>query len=199
MKSYDKQYFDRWYHNPRSRIVGEPQRNRKIAMVLAAAEYILERRLQSVLDVGCGVGLWRPVLRRLRPRLTWTGVDSSEYAVRRYGKRRSIRLGSFGSLADVIPRRTYDLVVASDVIHYLSVSEFERGLRPLVERIGGVAYLDFFSSRDRVEGDMRGMNLRPPGYYLRLFRKHGLVPLGMQLYARRDVVANLAAMERIKP
>ncbi len=131
----------------------------------------------------------------MRKRATYMGVDSSEYAVQRFGRTRGIVQGTFSQIDNVVPQRTFDLVVASDVIHYLKKAELEKGLSALSSRTGGVAYLDFFTSRDPVEGDMREMQLRPPQYYLRLFKSHGLHPVGMQFYAPAEIAENLTEME----
>jgi hypothetical protein len=40
-----------------------------------------------VLDIGCGEGIWRAPLRSLRPGIEYLGLDSSEYAIARYGAR----------------------------------------------------------------------------------------------------------------
>jgi SAM-dependent methyltransferase len=194
VKSYDEQYFRRWYRSP-SRIVSTAERSRRVQMVVAATEFMLNRPIRSVLDVGCGEAPWQPVLCRLRDSVRYFGVDSSEYAVRRFGRRRGIVLGAFGDLDSIVPRTPFDLVIASDVIHYLEKSELENGLAALVERASGIAYLDFFTSRDEVEGDLRGMKLRSPGYYLRLFAAFGLHPVGLQLYAGEEVLSNLTEME----
>lgn len=196
VKKYDAQYFQRWYHNPGARVVTNAERARRVAMTVSMAEFVLERKLRSVLDVGCGEAPWQPILRRLRPGISYTGVDSSEYAVKRFGKRRGIVFGTFSGLADAVVEKPYDLVIASDVIHYLSRSELEAGLPALARRVGALAYLDLFTSGDNVEGDLRQMKMRPARYYFRVFRKHGLVPIGLQLYCRRPLAAGLASMER---
>ena len=61
---------------------------------LGVAEYFLRRKVRSVLDIGAGEGAWRAELRRLRPSIRYTGVDPSEYVVRRHGRRRNIRLAA---------------------------------------------------------------------------------------------------------
>jgi SAM-dependent methyltransferase len=160
------------------------------------AEYVLERRARTVLDVGCGEGRWQPLLRRLRPALSYTGIDSSDYAVRRYGRLRGIRRGTFAELDRCVPLRHFDIIVVSDVIHYLRDDELQRGSAALARRLGGIAYLDFFTTRDGVEGDLDGMIFRSPSWYRAQFARHGLINLGMQFYATRDTVRALAAMER---
>src|SRR4249919_1723306 len=86
-KQYDQAYFDRWY---REGGIGDRARlARKVALAVATAEYHLERPIRTVLDVGAGEAAWRAPLLKLRPGLRYLGFDSSEYAVRRYGRRPS--------------------------------------------------------------------------------------------------------------
>jgi SAM-dependent methyltransferase len=196
MKKYDEKYFRRWYHDPSSRIISAADVERRVTMTAAVAEFLLDRPLRSVLDVGCGEAPWQPILTRERPRLQYTGVDSSEYAVKKYGRKRNIVLGDFGTLDDALPATSYDLVVSSDVMHYLGKADLENGIEAIAGRVGGIAYLAFFTSRDGVVGDKHGMKLRPPAYYLGLFRENGLFPLGMQFYGGEEMLDSLAWMER---
>ena len=167
-------------------------------LVVAAAEYALGRPLRSALDVGCGEAPWRAHLRRLRPRLEYVGVDSSEYVVRRFGRRRGIRLGTFGGLGALglgAGRRRFDLVICSDVLQYLPTAEVRRGLAALRGLLLGVAYLDVFSSADAVRGDKRGWHDRSPRQYRRLFAAAGLRAVGLHLYLTERLAKERAALE----
>src|SRR5579871_2621667 len=128
MKIYDRAYYDRWYRHPRTRVSTRPARERKARLALAVAEYFLERPVRSVLDVGCGEGEWRSVLRRLRPGIHYTGVDASQYAIRRYGKRRNIKLGSFNNFDELRLSKFYDLVVCADALQYVTAPDVAAGL-----------------------------------------------------------------------
>lgn len=118
-KHYDQAYFDRWYRDPAHRVKSPLVLERKVAMAVAMAEYYLGHPVQSVVDVGCGEAPWRAVLRRLRPRIDYFGLDSSPYVVERYGLSRDIRLCRFGDLGSLRLDRTFDLLVCSDVMHYV--------------------------------------------------------------------------------
>jgi len=195
-KVYDEAYFDRWYRNPRHRVSTDDQVARRVRMVVAAAEYALGRPLRSALDVGCGEAPWRAHLRRARPRLAYLGVDSSEYVVRRYGRRRNIRLGTFGELGTLSSlRRRFDLVVCSDVMQYVPTAELRRGLAALRGLLVGVAYFDVFSTADDVSGDKRGWHDRSPRLYRQLFAEAGLRPVGLHLYLTKKLAADRAALE----
>src|SRR5690349_25123277 len=120
-KRYDRAYFDRWYRG--GGIGGARRLARKVALALATAEYHLERPLRSVLDIGCGEGPWRAPLLKLRPGLRYLGFDASEYAITRYGRSRNLHHSRFGDFALLRPCAPVDLLVCSDVLHYLPARE----------------------------------------------------------------------------
>ena len=62
---------------------------------------MLERPIETVIDVGCGEGPWRAALRRIRPKARYVGLDPSEYAIRRLlGDTRSEELRRRGAAMD---------------------------------------------------------------------------------------------------
>lgn len=196
MKPYDRAYFDRWYRNPHTRMWSRAEVERKVRMVLGIAEFLLDRPVRSVLDVGCGEGAWFPILRRLRPGLRYQGVDGSEYVVARFGRRRNIRPGRLGTLARLGLRGPYDLVVCCDVMHYVSTAELRRGLHAMKRLAGGPLYLEAYAAEDEVEGDDMEFRRRSAARYRRLFREAGLVPCGMHMYVLRSMQGGLVELER---
>ena len=195
-KQYDASYYERWY---RRSSVGVGQREfvtRKVRLALSAAEYVLGRHVKTVLDVGCGEAPWRSILKRLRPRVRYQGVDSSEYVVERFGSQRDIRRGGLGELAFMGLTGPYDLVVCSDVLHYVRSPEVRQGLAAIAPLVGGVAFLEAFTSADEIEGDHDHFQNRTPAVYHHFFREAGLVPLGLHLYVTREVHAELVVLER---
>lgn len=164
-------------------------------MVVALAEHLLGRKIESVLDVGCGEGVWQPILQRLRPGSRYAGVDSSEYAVRRFGARRNLRRGTMGSLADLGLADSYDLVVCCDVIHYLPLPELRRGLAVVAQRVEGVAYLEAYTRGDDITGDMDGFVRRTERDYRRLFASFDLRQVGPHCYAHAEWGPALTELE----
>jgi SAM-dependent methyltransferase len=195
-KVYDRAYFERWYRDPRYAVVGEGVRARRVQLAVAVTEYLLERPLRTVLDVGCGEGAWQPLLRAARPGVRYLGVDSSEYAVARYGKTRHLRLGSLGTLHRSRLVGPFDLVVCSDVLHYVATDEMRRGLKTIARLLGGVAFLELYTSDDATEGDGDGLHDRSPAIYRHALRDAGLIHLGMHCYAGRMLADQLITFER---
>jgi SAM-dependent methyltransferase len=199
MKRYDQSYFQRWYRNPRTRVITPADTKRKAQLAVGAAEYMLERRVRTVLDVGAGEGTWLAALRAIRPGVRYTGVDPSEYAVRRFGRRRNIHWGTFGALGEVgLLSGTYDLVVCCGVVNYLSKAELSRGLATIASILRGVAFIEVWTTADDVVGDRRGWQEHPPAYYRRIFRQAGLVACGMHCYLGPSLAAEAAALERAR-
>lgn len=194
-KRYDAAYFDRFYRRPRTRVHSAGDVRRKVHLAVSAAEFMLERPITSVLDIGAGEGAWQPVLARMRPAASYLGVEPSEYAVRRYGKRRNLRLGRFDALDEAKVRGRFDLVVCADVMNYLSSAELRRGLSQIATRLRGLAYLEIYTSDDELEGDLGGIDLRAPAYYRRALRAAGLRPCGMHCYVGDRVEHRVTAME----
>lgn len=195
-KTYDRSYFDRWYRDPRYAVVHRGVLARRVQLAVSAAEYLLEREVRSVLDVGCGEGAWRALLLAARPKLRYTGVDSSEYAIARYGRERNLKLGSLGTLSRMKLRGPYDLIVCSDVLHYVATGEARRGLKAIARLLGGLAFLELFSGEDATIGDGEGFQKRGAATYRRLFREAGLIHLGLHCYAGRALAPGLITFER---
>lgn len=193
-KHYDRRYFDHWYRSP----AASGRRAwlaRKVAMVVATAEYHLGRPLQSVIDVGCGEGAWRAPLLKLRPQLHYLGLDASAYAIARHGRTRNLRLVDFAALGEQRFDRSFDLLVCSDVMHYLPTRALDRGLGGFAELCHGVAFLEVFCRGDAVEGDTVGYIARSAAFYRDRFARAGFVPCGSQLYLSDELADGATALE----
>ena len=194
-KRYDAAYFQRWYRD-----LGGSHRQalaRKVALAVALAEFHLERPIRSVLDIGCGEAAWRAPLLKLRPGLRYQGVDSSEYAVARYGRSRNIALASFGQLDQLRFGAPVDLLVCSDVIHYVPTAELRRGLSGFTEHCQGVAFLELYTKEDHIAGDLRGFLPRRAADYRRWFAEAGLTACGSQAYLTPALQAKASALETL--
>lgn len=194
-KDYDAAYFQHWY---RERGIGGRQRlTRKVALAVATAEYHLERPIRSVLDVGAGEAVWRAPLLKLRPKLDYLAFDSSVYAVERHGRRRNLHFARFGDFGMLRPCAPVDLLVCSDVLHYIPTRELDRGLPGLVELCAGVAFLETFTARDDADGDQHGFQHRNAAFYRRRFQALGLHALGSHCWLSARCAEDASELEAI--
>jgi len=164
-------------------------------MVAGVTEYLLGRKLRSVLDVGAGEGEWGVELRRLRPRLRYVGVDPSDYVVERLGRERHIVRGSLESLPSLRLGADFDLILCVDMLQYVPTPALKRGIAHLVQRLVGVAYLEAFTEADEMEGDLDGWYPRSRQQYLRIFAEAGLVGCGLHCYMTPEVAEAAVELE----
>ena len=193
-KTYDRAYFRRYYHDRRTRVHSHAEVRRKVSMAVALSEYFLRRQLRTVLDIGCGEGAWLSHLRALRPRVAYAGLDSSEYVVERFGKARNIRRASFGELPS-LGLLSYDLVVCSDVMHYVDDDEIRAGIAEIARICTGVAYVEVLTSEDDVMGDLDSFQFRSAAWYRKLFQKAGMKQVGPYCWLSRELVDDAAELE----
>ncbi len=192
-KRYDAAYFRHWYADPG---VSDPGwLARRAGLALALAEFVLGRRIRTALDVGAGTGRWRAALRRLRPAIRYTGVEASAWAVRRPGRRRALVAGRFGELGTLDLGGPFDLVICSDVLHYIGAAELRAGLPALAALTGGAAWLETYVRGDPVAGDLAGWHARPARFYRRAFAGVGLRPLAPHAWVPSARLAEFAALE----
>jgi 2-polyprenyl-3-methyl-5-hydroxy-6-metoxy-1,4-benzoquinol methylase len=196
-KSYDEAYFRKWYRDPRTRVHTPDAVRRKVRMVVGIAEYVLGRKLRSVLDVGAGEGVWRREIRRLRPNVRYLGIDPSEWVVARHGRRRNIRLGSFEELPTLRLGRRHDLIVCADMLQYVPDAALKRGVRHLASLLGGMAYLEAYTSGDDMEGDLEGWHPRTKAQYRAVFAGAGLIGCGLHCYLTRDMAMKAVELELV--
>jgi SAM-dependent methyltransferase len=196
-KAYDRAYFDRWYRGAARGVEGPSALRRRVALAVAAAEFALQRPLRSVLDVGCGEGAWHAPLRALRPRLHYLGLDSSEYAVARFGARRNLAFARFGDLEQLRPGPPVDLLVCADVLHYVPDAELRRGLSGFAELCAGVAWVEAYCRGDHIEGDTEGFIARPASRYRALLEAQGFRAYGPYLWLSPALIHQRTGLERL--
>lgn len=195
MKTYDREYFNRWYRDPTDRVATRDSLERKVRLAVSIAEFVLGRPIRTVLDIGCGEAAWFPVLRRLRRDVRYIGVESSDYALERFGNARNIRRGTLEDLGELRLPRGIDLVVCADVLQYVDTRGVERGLKAIRRLLGGVAYIESFTTSDAMEGDRENWHERTEAEYRRLFRAAKLTQCGPYCYLDLDTFAGLNDFE----
>ena len=195
-KRYDQAYFDHWY---RAEGFGAATRlDRKVAYAVGVAEYLLDRPVTSVLDVGCGEGPWHDAVAVRRPDATYLGLDPSPYAAARYGADRNVHLGGcvdLPALADA-GAGPFDLIVCVDVAGYVPADELRAALDAMARMLTGVVLFEVFARGDDWVGDRVGFHDRPSSTYDRWFAEAGLVRIGPNLLCGDAVASTLAALER---
>jgi len=193
-RSFDREFFDRYYRTSATAVISAQDVYRRARFVTSYLAH-LQVEVHSVLDVGCGTGLWKRALRRVDRSIAYTGVDPSEYLCRSYGWIR-------GSVVDLPPRRRFDLVVCQDVMQYLSAREVDRGLAAIARSCRGALYVDV-PTRDDIDAKLldmrktdRRIHVRSAAWYRRRLEKH-FANAGGGVFVSPRAKAVLLSLERL--
>lgn len=162
---FDEAYYERYYFNPKTRVVDEAHFQRLARMVCAYVDY-LQVPVRRVLDVGCGIGLWRAPLSAHYPQVQYQGVEISPFLCDTYG-------WTLGSVVDFTSEEPFDLVICQGVLAYLDPADLQRALSNLSGLCRGVLYVEA-ATREDYENDVLDDERSDP----RLFRHRA------QLYRR---------------
>jgi trans-aconitate methyltransferase len=162
---FDSNYYRRFYRDPKTRVTDKRSAERLGNFVCSYLRY-LELPLARALDLGCGLGHWKAVVKRHYPRARYQGVEYSEYLCEQYGWEQ-------GSVVDYRSKKPFDFVICQGVLPYLNKADAKRAIENLADLCAGALYLEAITRDDldagiidtkRTDGSMQ---LRPGSFYRR--------------------------------
>ena len=189
--AFDREYYQRYYYDPRTAVASRAEMRARARLIAAGAAYV-GLPVRRILDAGCGVGLLGRELRRALPRAEYTGLEVSGYLCSRYGWRR-------GRIEAYRARSPYDLVVCYDVLQYLTTPHAVRALANLARLTRGLLYFsaltrgDFERNCDRTRTDP-DVHLRSARWYRTRLARH-FREAGLGLWLRRGAPLTLWELE----
>lgn len=190
---FDREYYERFYLHPSTRVTDRADTARLVAFVCSYLRY-LELHVERVLDLGCGIGLWRGLLKKALPSAHYHGVEYSEYLCQRYGWEQ-------GSVVDYRSRARFEFVICQGVLPYLDARDAKRGIDNLGKLCRGALYLEAVTQDDWDEGVIDAqrtdgsMQLRSAAWYRRALAPH-FVCLGGGLWLSKRAKIPVYALER---
>jgi SAM-dependent methyltransferase len=188
---FDAAYFKRFYFDRQTKVVTREEMRAR-AELIAAILRQAQHPIRSILDAGCGIGMFKPAFARVLRHARYVGLEASEYLCRRFGWMQ-------GSIVDFDPAEPFDLVVCYDVLQYLDDRAAVRAMVNL-GRLSRVALYfsaltieDWRRNCDRSRTD-RAVNMRPAAWYRsRLQRK--FYHLGLGVWIRKTETTIRWALE----
>jgi 2-polyprenyl-3-methyl-5-hydroxy-6-metoxy-1,4-benzoquinol methylase len=177
---FDAAYFRRFY-GARGRVHG-PREIGQLARGITGLAAWLGQPIESVLDVGAGVGLWRDWFARHRPKVRYRSTDLSAYACRVYGHERR-------DIATFRAREQFDLIICHGVLQYLPDNAAARAIENIAAMSRGVVYLEVITRGDLravcdLEATDSAVHRRTAGWYRARLRPH-FQQVGAGLFASR--------------
>jgi SAM-dependent methyltransferase len=193
-RRFDAAYYQRFYHDPDTRVLAQGDVERLVDFVLSYLAY-LEIEVESVLDLGCGIGLWREALRRRLGQVDYTGVEVSEHVCRLYG-------WEHGSVVDYPADEPADLVVCQGVLQYLPARDARKAIRNLARLTSGALFLEVLTRADWEENCSKAVTdgdvyLRNADWYRSALRPH-FVAIGGGVFVPREDGPVLYELERLE-
>ena len=137
---FDEAYYQRFYFDKKTSVVDPAHLERLGAFVCSYLQY-LRVPVARVLDVGCGIGLWREVVARHFPLAQFHGVEYSPYLCQRFGWER-------GSILDYRSSAPFDLVICQGVLPYLSADDAKAAMANLATLCQGALYVEAVTRED---------------------------------------------------
>jgi SAM-dependent methyltransferase len=162
---FDAKYYRRFYGDKTEQASYRKDEKRLADFLFAYLNYI-GQPVRSVLDIGCGLGQWREIVREYHPEAGYTGVEKSDYLCEKYGWLE-------GSAVDFASDEAFDLVICKDTLQYLSNKAFRRAVDNLAGLCSGALYVSILTSGDwrencdRTRTDDR-VHLRTAAWYRRI-------------------------------
>lgn len=190
---FDKPFYDRYYASASTAVVSDADIVRLARFVTSYLDY-LRVPVESVLDCGCGIGLWQRALRDIDPSVDYTGIDPSEYLCEKFGWVRS-------TIAGYRTRRRFDLVVCQDVLQYAGDDEAIRSIDKLARFCRGALYFDVPTTDDVADNLLewdktdKHIHLRSAAWY-RGHLDHRFIGAGGGVFVPKESATVVLALER---
>lgn len=191
---FDEAYYQRYYFDKKTSVADPAHMDRLGAFVCSYLQF-LRVPLRRVLDVGCGIGLWRGLIQRHYPHAQFHGVEYSEYLCARFGWER-------GSVVDYHAKVPYDLVICQGVLPYLTAADAKLALHNLGQLCRGALYVEAVAREDW-EQDIVDETLTDPSLFKHpaaLYRRglaENFKELGGGLWLSRQADLPLFALESV--
>jgi SAM-dependent methyltransferase len=192
--TFDEAYYQRFYFDKKTSVVDPQHMERLGAFVCSYLQY-LRVPVRRVLDVGCGIGLWKDIVARHFPLASYHGVEYSPYLCQRFG-------WMPGSVVDYRAEAPFDLVICQGVLPYLNTVDLKRALHNLGQLSNGALYLEAVSREDWEQGIL-DEDLTDPSLFRHrasLYRRglaEGFTPQGGGLWLSRRAEVPLFALETL--
>ncbi len=137
---FDEAYYQRFYFDKKTSVV-DPEHMERLGMFVCSHLKYLRVPVRRVLDVGCGIGLWKGIVERHFPGASYQGVEFSPYLCERFGWQQ-------GSVVDYAASEPFDWVICQGVLPYLNPADVKAALHNLGRLSKGALYVEAVSRED---------------------------------------------------
>ena len=191
--TFDEAYYQRFYFDKKTSVV-DPQHMERLGTFVCSYLKYLRVPVRRVLDVGCGIGLWRDIMAQHFPAASYQGVEFSPYLCERFGWQQ-------GSVVDYAASEPFDFVICQGVLPYLSPPDLKAALHNLGHLSRGALYIEAVSredyERDIIDEDITDNRVfRHRADLYRRGLQEGAIELGGGVWLSRKAEVPLFALEQ---
>ena len=190
---FDEAYYERYYFNKKTS-VADPEHVQRLGAFVCSYLQFIRVPVRRVLDVGCGIGLWKGILAQHFPEASYQGVEFSPYLCERFGWQQ-------GSVVDYAASEPFDFVICQGVLPYLSPPDLKTALHNLGRLSKGALYVEAVSredyERDIIDEDLTDNRVfRHRAELYRRGLQQGAIELGGGVWLSRKAELPLFALEQ---
>jgi len=191
-ETFDAGYYGQYYGSARTRVHGAKEIGRLCTAVTSMLDW-WGVPIESVLDVGAGVGHWRDWFEKNRPKTTYRSTEVSRYACAQYGHEQR----------DITRWRTaakFDLVVCQGVLPYIDDAGCAKAIANIGAMTGGFLYLEAITKNDIrhvIDNEKTDVKVheRTGAWYRTRLRVH-YTEVGCGLWAKREAPVLFYELEK---
>lgn len=180
---FDQAYYDRFYLSPKTRVISADEHSHLARFVFEFAKYN-GIEIESVLDVGAGVGLWKRWIAKNAKKVEYTGTEVSKVMCKEHGYLHK-------DIARWRDRKEHDLVICQGVLQYLPDPDVAPAVANLAAMCRGLLYAEITTRldlRERTDTELTDSNIfiRNGSYYKGILQKH-FVQVGAGLWWTKEL------------
>lgn len=180
---FDQAYYDRFYLSPKTRVISTDEHSHLARFVFEFAKYN-GIEIESVLDVGAGIGLWKRWIAKNAKKVEYTGTEVSKVMCKEHGYLNK-------DIARWRDRKEHDLVVCQGVLQYLPDPDVAPAVANLAAMCRGLLYAEITTRldlRERTDTELTDSNIfiRNGSYYKGILQKH-FVQVGAGLWWTKEL------------
>lgn len=166
---FDQAYYDRFYLSPKTRVITAEEHSHLAKFVFEYARWS-GVDIQSVLDVGAGIGLWKRWIEKNAKNVEYTGTEVSQAMCEKYGFLER-------DIARWRDRKQHDLIICQGVLQYLPDPDVAPAVANLAAMSRGLLYAEITTRldlRERTDSERTDQNVyvRNGSYYKGILLKH---------------------------
>ena len=166
---FDEAYYDRFYNSPKTRVITAEEHAHLAKFVFEFAKWN-GIEVQSVLDVGAGIGLWKRWIEKNAKKVEYTGTEVSRAMCEQHGFLNQ-------DIARWRDRNQHDLIICQGVLQYLPDPDVAPAIANLAAMSRGLMYAEITTRvdlRERCDTERTDSNIfvRNGSYYRGILQKH---------------------------